>query len=117
MRQRFVWVWAMLALTVVLIGCWGAEQEAVTEAETYNVRGVFARVEDDGMTMTVRHEEIPGYMAAMTMPFKVREASLLDGLEYGDKIQFELVVDKEGSVVTSIEKLPPETVLAFETPD
>ncbi len=67
---------------------------------------MFARVEDDGTTMTVRHEEIPGYMAAMTMPFKVGEASLLDGLEYGDKIQFELVVDKEGSVVYAYEGVP-----------
>jgi len=107
----------IVALTA-LAGCSGGAEPAVeenAEPTTYTVRGMFARAEDD-LTMTVRHEEIVGYMAAMTMPFTVADATLLDGLAYGDKIEFQLEVGGGGSVVRSITKLPEDTVLSFETP-
>lgn len=111
MRRRcFV---SILLLGAVFVACGGGE-EPPPDPKLYEVRGLFVRIEDDGLTMTVRHEEIPGYMATMTMPFKVQDASLLEGLEYGDKIRFELAVDSTGSVVTSIEELPEDTVLSFE---
>ena len=59
-------------------------------------------------------------MHAMTMPFTAAEGLDLSGLEEGDKIAFELEVDWRASrpgVVTSLEKLPPETELAFEPSD
>ena len=44
--------------------------------------------------VVVRHEEIPGYMAAMTMPFPVRDDPKVVGLlRPGDRIEATLVVD------------------------
>lgn len=105
----------LVASLAGLAACSGGEEAVVEEPVTYEARGVFARAEDD-VTMTVRHEEIEGYMASMTMPFKVADAAMLEGLEYGDKIAFELEVSAEGMVVRSIAKLPEDTVLSFETP-
>lgn len=107
----------LLILIAVFAACSGAEEtgrKSAGERSVYKVRGIFARAEVDGTTMTVRHEEIPGYMASMTMPFTLREAAMLEGLEYGDKIEFELSVDDNGALVNAITKLPAETVLAFE---
>ena len=123
MRQRSMFLGTVLAIGLVWAGCSGggdpgqAAEEPV-ETKTYQVRGMFARAEDDGVTMTVRHEEIPGYMAAMTMPFKVSDAALLEGLAYGDKIEFTLEVtgDSDRLLVTAIDKLPADTVLSFEKP-
>ena len=115
-RRSLPWLPVVL-LIAVFAACSGTEEpaaESAAEPTVYTVRGMLARVEDDGMTMTVRHEDIPGYMASMTMPFKVGDASLLEGLEYGDKIEFELTVDDDGMSVHSITELPAETVLAFE---
>jgi len=98
-----------------LAACSGGEEAIVEEPVTYEVRGMFARAEDD-VTMTVRHEEIEGYMAAMTMPFKVADAAMLEGLAYGDKIAFDLEVSGDGMIVRKITKLSEDTVLSFETP-
>jgi len=48
-------------------------------------------------SVRIKHEEIPGYMAAMTMPFDVRDTNELAGLEVGDSIAFRMTVtDTEG---------------------
>jgi Cu/Ag efflux protein CusF len=108
----------LLISIAVLAACAGGGEPAVeesAESTTYTVRGMFARAEDE-VTMTVRHEEITGYMASMTMPFKVADAALIEGLAYGDKIEFELEVGGQGAVVRSVTKLPEDTVLSFEVP-
>ena len=62
--------------------------------------------------MRVHHEEIPGYMEAMRMDFKLKEGSEVENLESGDKIQFRYVItEDDDAYAESIEKLPPETPL------
>ena len=42
--------------------------------------------------MTIAHEDIPGYMEAMTMPFNLKDRRVLDQLAEGDHLQATLVV-------------------------
>ena len=114
MLSRNAWWWTLALLVPLVVSCSAEKEPPPEDPTTYTVRGVFARVEDDGATMTVRHEDIPGYMDSMTMPFEVGDASLLEDLAYGDKIEFELAVDGSGPKVRAIRKLPQETVLSFE---
>ena len=44
-------------------------------------------------------------MAAMTMPFEVRDSSWLRGLQVGDEVGFELVVTKDDSWIAAIHRL------------
>ncbi len=96
------------------------------------VRGVIEKIPGPASAsrqIFIHHEEIAGFvgptgevekMQAMTMPFTAAEGLDLSGLEEGDKIAFELEVDWRTSrpgVVTSLEKHPPETELAFEPSD
>lgn len=53
--------------------------------------------------IVVDHEEIKGFMDAMTMGYNVNSPSLLKGLKPGDKIRFTIDTDKH--VITKIEKL------------
>ena len=55
--------------------------------------------------LTVKHEEIKGFMPAMTMPYEVRDAKLLDGLEAGDLINATLVVVSNGAYLSAIKKV------------
>jgi Cu/Ag efflux protein CusF len=49
--------------------------------------------------ITLKHAPIKSIkMAAMTMPFKVRDAALLAPLKVGDKVRFQ-VVEKDGDLV------------------
>jgi Cu/Ag efflux protein CusF len=61
--------------------------------------------------MRVRHEEIPGFMEAMAMDFKLADPSEVEGLNPGDKIAFIYAVSEEDSYAAEIKILPPETPL------
>lgn len=66
----------------------------------------------NGKTVTISHEKIPGYMDAMVMPFKVKDAALLKGVERGRQVYFRLAVEKDESyidhiVVTSADPVDP----------
>lgn len=62
----------------------------------YSVRGVVRETRPAKSQLLVKHEEIPGYMDAMTMPFQVRDPKILDSVKAGDAITFQLhVTDKD----------------------
>lgn len=72
---------------------------------TFEVRGVILELQPQEKTVRIRHEEIPGYMAAMTMPFTVRETNELAGLEAGDTVVFRLNVTENDGWIDRIRKL------------
>ena len=56
-------------------------------------------------------------MDSMTMPFPLADPALAAGLAAGDRIEMEFEVRWNGDdplLITALEKLPPETRLAFE---
>lgn len=57
----------------------------------------------ESQQIVVDHEEIKGFMDAMTMGYTVSSTSLLKGLKPGDKIRF--AIDTEKRAITRIEKL------------
>jgi protein SCO1/2 len=60
--------------------------------QAYATRGVIKELKPDGKTVVITHEEIPGFMPAMTMPFEVHDAKELTGLQAGDTVAFQLVI-------------------------
>jgi Cu/Ag efflux protein CusF len=66
------------------------------------VRGVLAQ--DNIVVMT--HEPVPGLMRAMTMGFRVGDASLVRGLEPGDRVEFTLVATGNELVLVALVKDP-----------
>ena len=76
-----------------------------SSAKHYEMRGQVLGVNRDKMEILVKHEEIVGLMPAMTMPWKVQTASMLDNLGPGDLITTELEVENNQGVVTKITKL------------
>jgi protein SCO1 len=79
---------ALLGLAAGLSGC---RQEA---AKPYPLRGqiLAIAVEMDGRrSVTVKHEDIPDFMPAMTMAYYVRPPSLLDAFAAGDLVTADLI--------------------------
>jgi protein SCO1/2 len=66
-------------------------------AQQYPVTGMVLTVDRSRNTFTASIREIPGFMAAMTMPFEVRQPTDLDGLAPGAAVEFTLVVGKKTS--------------------
>jgi Cu/Ag efflux protein CusF len=46
-----------------------------TNLTIFQVKGIVVELAPEEKTARIKHEEIPGYMAAMTMPFEVRRRS------------------------------------------
>lgn len=68
-------------------------------AQTFGVVGVVTAPVADGRLM-VAHEEIPGYMAAMTMPFRIGP-DVPAGLKAGDRVRFTLTVTPTSAVASA----------------
>ncbi len=75
-------------------------------ARTFYVKGVVREVRAEANTVRIKHETIPDYMEAMTMPFSVKDKKELAGLESGQEILFRLVVTDDDSWIDEITRLP-----------
>jgi protein SCO1 len=71
---------------------------------TFAVQGVVQALAADGRSVVIRHEAIPGYMEAMTMPFETSEPAQLEKLKCGDEISFRLNVTETESWIDRIAK-------------
>lgn len=104
-----------LALTLfLLIGCvsCGKQNDTFTEEKSgntnqtiYQVKGVVKEIKPDGKSAVIKHEEIPDYMAAMTMEFEAKNTNELRGLKAGDAISFRLIVTDDDGWIDQVKKL------------
>jgi Cu/Ag efflux protein CusF len=84
----------------------GSSVEEQAETATWTARGVVKRIERDRKMMSVAHEEVPGYMPAMTMPFWMDSDALFEGLAVGDSIEFRFRRVEGGKhLIVSVTKL------------
>jgi protein SCO1/2 len=74
------------------------------EARQYPVKGQIISIDRQKQEVLVNHEDIPGFMAAMTMPYKVRDAALLEGKEPGDLFTATLVVEPVDAYLSTLSR-------------
>lgn len=85
---------------------------------TYTLQGQVLAVAPDHEQATIKHEEIKGFMAAMTMSYKMKDPQQLSGIAPGDLINATLVVETNGAFVTDVKKVgeAPLEQVATATP-
>ncbi len=83
-------------LSLFLVSCSKQEQKP-TDLVTFPLKGEVVAIDTVKRRLTVSHEEIPNYMDAMTMPFKVKNLDLLRSVHIGDTIQGVLAVSRTES--------------------
>jgi protein SCO1/2 len=66
-------------------------------AQKYDLKGKVVEVDSQLRRVTIAHDEIPGYMDAMTMPFLVKDDWVLGVARPGDNISATLVIDGKQS--------------------
>jgi Cu(I)/Ag(I) efflux system protein CusF len=72
-------------------------------AQTHQATGVVKGVKADKGLVTLKHDPIKSLnWPGMTMDFNVRDKKLLAGLKPEQKVTFEFVQEKSGSVITAI---------------
>jgi protein SCO1 len=70
----------------------------------YELRGQVLAVDRTRQEITIKHGDIRGFMPGMTMPFRVRDARLLDGRSAGDLVTATLVVEDADAFLSSVER-------------
>jgi protein SCO1/2 len=80
-----------------------------TNRQVFQVDGLVVEVKPLENSVTLKHAAVPGYMAAMTMPFDVKDTNLLTGLEPGDPVSFQLIVTDTYGYIVRIRKTGPKT--------
>ena len=73
-----------------------------TPQQRYELKGKVVSVDKSRQEVTVAHEEIKGYMPAMVMPYKLRDAQMLEILQPNDRISATLVVTNDSSWLEDI---------------
>ncbi len=92
----------LLALVISLASPLMAEELQWVSAEVRKIDLETARV-------TLRHEEIKSInMSAMTMPFYVRDPSMLQTIKVGDAVLFVVVREQGRLVITHLKPAPQE---------
>jgi len=77
----------------------------------YNLTGRVVSIDKSNQSINIDGDEIPGFMAAMTMPYQVKDASILEKVSPGDQIKAEIVVGNEGVHLQNVvaTKTPSQT--------
>ncbi len=91
----------LTAAGLVLAACGGPAPDTGTG------RGVVQDVDVAGRQVTIEHGDIPGLMKAMTMTFSVADPVDLEGVEPGNRVDFEVKFEQGRYIVTDIGPVAP----------
>lgn len=80
-----------------------ADESEEVSGQVFHVRGVVQKRMDDPSMMLIDHEEIPGYMPRMIMPFRVLDEAEFEGIEPGMVVTLDFHVDDHESWATDVE--------------
>lgn len=99
-----------LILTSLVLCAAGCSKRAKQDADhspaqvSYAVTGVVMSLQPVEKQVIVKHQKIPGYMMAMTMPFAVQNTNELSGLIPGEEITFNMLVTDDDAWIEDIRK-------------
>ena len=104
----------ILLLCVALAACQSKPQP---QGKRYELKGTVVSVDKPNRTATISHEEIKGYMEAMTMPYKLKDAWPLDVMKPGDEIQATLVVTDDSAWLEDVVVTQKSAAQGAATPE
>ncbi|HZD77439.1 MAG TPA: SCO family protein [Acidobacteriaceae bacterium] len=99
-----------LIFALPMVGCHSSARPAQSAenhvpsgaVKQYAVKGIIVGTDPARGEVTVDTEAIPGFMNAMTMPYKVKDANVLQDLHPGDHMNGELLVGGDSTFLDQI---------------
>jgi len=123
---RLISLWLILVLLAISCGkAPGPSSTSTAIAQNTNqrvfqVQGVIKSIKPAQKEIEIKHEEIPGYMPGMTMPFDVRDTNELTGLQPGQTVSFRLIVTATDGWIDHLQpvaaKPEPASAISTSTP-
>jgi protein SCO1/2 len=93
----------------------GSTAAKTAEPKRYKLTGTVRKIDKESGQVMIRHDEIPGYMKAMTMPFDLKGQEVLNELFPGDEVEGELIVKSDDIEIKNlvITNPAPPTAIKF----
>jgi len=66
-----------------------------TNTKSYKVHGTIIEIRKELNQLLIHHDEIPGFMMKMTMPFNLADSQDVNRFKIGDSLKFTFVVSKD----------------------
>jgi len=109
---------AMLAF-ICVAGCHSSSNTApatttAANYKVYHLRGKVVSTNSATGEVTLNHEAIPGFMDAMTMPYKLKDPNILSDLHPGDTITADVLVSQNADADVLLDHI---VVIAQAKPD
>jgi protein SCO1/2 len=108
----------LLASLVLLAGCHqnasSTPSTPASAANTFTIRGQV--ISTDATHVTLDGEQVPGFMEAMTMDYKLADPSVISELHPGDRITAKVLANKQGDSFENV-RLKDIVVIAQARPD
>src|SRR5262245_32945083 len=82
----------------------GCSKSGGDKENVYDIKGKVVAVDTEKKKVTLDHEDIPGRMPAMEMPFDVTDTKVLEGLKPGDQVRGKLKIKDGVNVITELHK-------------
>ena len=103
----------LLCSVLALVGC-DRSKPVDAGARVFEVRGIVRGFAPDRSTVDVEHEDIPGFMPSMTMPFSVKDQKEIADLKIGDGISFRMSVTDKDLSLDQVRKIAASDVRVAE---
>lgn len=88
--KRLRWFVVPLLTLMMLGGC--GSKDAKDKDRFYDVKAKVVSIDAGKKTVTLDHEDIPGFMKAMEMKFSVEDPKVLEGIKPRDEVSGKLRV-------------------------
>jgi protein SCO1 len=88
-----------MAASLAMTACGGGAGQSATQSQSqtqekrYHLAGTVVSIDKEQQHLVINHGDIPGFMAAMTMPYPVADAKTLEQVSVGDQITADVVVN------------------------
>ncbi len=116
-RSFHAWCQALLLCAALLTGCKHSTEKLSANTKSFEVKGVVVAMDPAQGELTLKHDAIPGFMGAMTMPYRLMFGEELSELHEGDVIRARLLVQKTADGEYRNARLDEIAVLAQSKPN
>ncbi len=106
--SRLLVAWGTLFGLILVAGAWATREAPIPDGKrVFEVRGKIVEIDASRTHLTISHEEMPGYMMAMTMPFQAA-SPVANSLQSGDAVSFRYVIDGSSFRIEDLRELSEE---------
>lgn len=100
----------LLFVAFWIAGCGPTPPSPETAVRKMEIAGIVRGLNPAETSVIVEHEDVPGFMPSMTMPFRAKSIAAIQGLAVGDAIRFELIVTADDSWIEQIRPISSSEV-------